>query len=259
MLSFTGPWLIVMKKLQFGKSKASRFFSGKGFYAALALSLVAVGAAVCIAMNQTVGKLTNDGEITAKKNTSSSNEWGFPQNVDINQSDIPITSSRAQSSSKSGNSSKTSSVSAASGTASSNSKVTFVMPLNGTVLNAFSNGDLVKSKTLNEWRTHDGIDIKAEKGTVVKSCAAGTVSEVKEDPLWGVCVTITHGNGYVSYYYGLDKTVKVSKNQTVDLNETIGAVGDTAIIETAEETHLHFALKQNNKWVDPTQVIKKLK
>ena len=249
---------MVMKKLQFGKSKASRFFSGKGFYAALALSLVAVGAAVFVAMNQTMGKLTGDGGTTAKKNTSSSNEWGFPQNVDKNQSNIPIVSSQSPSSTNSGNSSKTSSASTGSVAGSSNSKVTFVMPLNGTVINPFSNGELVKSKTLNEWRTHDGIDIKAEKGTAVKSCAAGTVSEVKEDPLWGVCVTIKHGSGYVSYYYGLDKAVKVSKNQTVDLNDTIGAVGDTAIIETAEESHLHFALKQNNKWVDPSKVIKKV-
>ena len=68
----------MMKKLQFGKSKTSQFFSGKGFYIALALSLVAVGAAVFVAMNQTLGSLTDD-DTTAKKNTNSANEWGFPQ------------------------------------------------------------------------------------------------------------------------------------------------------------------------------------
>lgn len=56
----------MMKKLQFGKSKTSQFFSGKGFYIALALSLVAVGAAVFVAMNQTLGSLTDD-DTTAKK------------------------------------------------------------------------------------------------------------------------------------------------------------------------------------------------
>ena len=248
----------MMKKLQFGKSKTSQFFSGKGFYIALALSLVAVGAAVFVAMNQTLGSLTDD-DTTAKKNTNSANEWGFPQNVDNNQSNIPITSSQAQSSGQSGTSSKTSNASTASKGQSTNSQVSFTMPLNREVVNAFSNGELVKSKTLNEWRTHDGIDIKAEKGTAVKSCAAGTVAEVTEDPLWGVCVTINHNAGYVSYYYGLDKNVKVSKNQKVDINETIGAVGDTAIIETAEESHLHFAMKQNGKWLDPSETIKKIK
>lgn len=246
-----------MKNLRFGKSKTSQFFSGKGFYIALAVSLVAVGAAVFVAMNQTMNKLTDDS--TAKKNTSSSNEWGFPQGVNQNQSNIPITSSEQQSSSQSSVSSKTSSGSTQSKTPSGNSQITFTMPLNGTILNPFSNGELVKSKTLNEWRTHDGIDIKSELNKPVKSCAAGTVTEVKEDPLWGVCVTIKHDGGYVSYYNGLNKNVKVNKNQKVELNEQIGTVGDTAIIETAEEPHLHFAMKKDGKWIDPAKTIQKVK
>lgn len=248
--------VISMKNLRFGKSKSAQFFSGKGFYVALAISLVAVGAAVFVAMNQTMNSLTDEG--TAKKNSSSKNEWGFTQDVNQNQSNIPVSSSKPQSSSQQSVSSRTSVVSSQSKEPSGTSQITFTMPLNGEVINAFSNGDLVKSKTLNEWRTHDGIDIKSELGKPVKSCAAGTVADVSEDPLWGVCVTIKHNGGYVSYYYGLDKNVKVSKNQKVELNQQIGAVGDTAIIETAEEPHLHFAMKKDNKWVDPTKVIQKV-
>ena len=33
------------------------------------------------------------------------------------------------------------------------------------IFNPYSNGELVKSKTLNEWRTHDGVDIKADIAT----------------------------------------------------------------------------------------------
>ncbi len=245
-----------MKNLRFGQSKSARFFSGKGFYVALAISLVAVGAAVFVALNQTMSSLTDD--TTAKKNTSSKSEWGFAQDVNQNQSNIPITSSEAQSSSQPSVSFVSSAASSQSKEPSVSSQITFVMPLNGDVLNPFSNGDLVKSKTLNEWRTHDGIDIKGELGKSVKSCAAGTVTDVSEDPLWGICVTIKHDGGYVSYYYGLDKNVKVSKNQKVELGEQIGAVGDTAIIETAEETHLHFAMKKDNKWVDPAKTIQKV-
>lgn len=245
-----------MKNLRFGKSKTSQFFSGKGFYITLAVSLLAVGAAVFVAMSQTMNDLTGD---TGKKNTSSSNEWGFPQDVNQNQSDIAITPSQQPSSSTSSVSSKPVSDSSQPKTQSGSSQITFAMPLSGTVINAFSNGELVKSKTLNEWRTHDGIDIKSETGKTVKSCADGTVTEVKEDPLWGVCVTVKHSGGYTSYYYGLDKNVKVSKNQKVELGQQLGAVGDTAIIETAEESHLHFAMKKDNKWVDPTKVIQKIK
>lgn len=247
----------IMKKLKFSKTKASRFFSGKGFYIALVFSLVAVGAALLVATNQTMDRLADDGT-TAKKNTSSANQWGFPQDVDRPQSNIAITSSQSQSSGLSGNSFENSSNSNESKTLSESSEVAFSMPLNGKVLNLFSNGELVKSKTLNEWRTHDGVDLKAEKGTTVKSCAVGTVTEVTEDPLWGICVTVKHNGGYISYYYGLDQSVKVSKNQKVELGQTIGTVGNTAIIETAEESHLHFAMKKDGKWVDPTKVIQKL-
>ena len=246
-----------MKNLRFGKTKSSRFFSGKGFYVALAISLVAVGAAVFVAMNQTMNQLTDDS--TAKKNASSSNTWGFPQNVNQNQSNVPITSSQPQSSSQPSASSKNSSGSTTSKSQSQSSQITFTAPLNGTILNPFSNGELVKSKTLNEWRTHDGIDIKSELGKNVNACADGIVTEVKDDPLWGVCVTIKHSGGYTSYYCGLAKGVKVSKNQKVELNQTIGTVGDTAIIETAEEPHLHFAMKKGDQWMNPADVIKNLK
>ena len=42
-----------MRKLKFGKSRTS----GRGFYIALALSLVAVGAATFVAIDRTVGDL----------------------------------------------------------------------------------------------------------------------------------------------------------------------------------------------------------
>ncbi len=247
-----------MKKTHFGKSKTAHFFSGKGFYIALALSLVAVGAATLFAMNRTMNSLADGGE-TAKKNTSSVNEWGFTQDVGTTQSNIAISSSDLQSSGGSGSSSGNYTASQFSETESSNLPPSFVMPLNGSVLNPFSNGELVKSKTLNEWRTHDGIDIKANAGTAVKSCAAGTVTAVTEDPLWGVTVTIRHSGGYESFYYGLNQAVKVSKNQKVALGDTIGTVGGTAIIETAEESHLHFAMKKDGKWIDPAKTIQTIK
>ena len=34
---------------------------------------------------------------------------------------------------------------------------------------------------------------------------------------------------------------------------------DDGIIETAEEPHLHFAMKKGDKWINPADVIKNLK
>lgn len=129
--------------------------------------------------------------------------------------------------------------------------VSFAKPLEGEILNKFSGGELVKSKTLNEWRTHDGIDIKAAADTPVKSACNGIIEEVTEDPLWGTCITISHNGNYQTFYKGLAPNIDVKKGQKINLGDVIGYVGNTAEIEIAEESHLHFAVKQNGEWLDP--------
>ena len=55
-----------------------------------------------------------------------------------------------------------------------------VRPLNGEVLNPFSHNELVRSSTLNVWKTHDGVDIAGNLSEKVKSMSDGTVSAVYE-------------------------------------------------------------------------------
>lgn len=135
----------------------------------------------------------------------------------------------------------------------SNTLTGFVLPVDGEIITPYSNGEMVKSLTLNDWRTHDGVDIAADTGTPVKACNSGTVESVSADPLWGTTVVLSHTDGTKSYYMGLDKNVPVSKGQQVALGEVIGSVGDTAEIEQALSSHLHFAMKQNGNWIDPIQ------
>lgn len=130
-----------------------------------------------------------------------------------------------------------------------------IMPVNGEILKAFSFGELVKDETLGVWKTHDGVDIKADMGTPVKAMNKGTVLEVKEDPLWGNCVIIDHGNNVTGYYYSLTKAINVTEGEKVDSGDVIGTVGDTAECEAAMLSHLHFALKRNGEWIDPLSYI----
>ena len=131
----------------------------------------------------------------------------------------------------------------------------YAMPLEGEVVNPFSGGELVKSITLKEWRTHDGADIAAAEGTPVKAIADGTVVEMEEDPLWGVCLAVSHSDGAVSYYMGVSANVEVSVDDTVTLGQTLGYVGNTAQIEIGEESHLHLGLRSGEEWVDPISYI----
>lgn len=130
-----------------------------------------------------------------------------------------------------------------------------VRPLNGEVLNDFSAGELVKSKTLNVWKTHDGVDIAGAMDEKVKSMSGGTVTKVYEDQMLGACVIIDHGNGFEGYYCNLSKDIPVAEGQSVSAGTVIGAVGNTAQNEISEEPHLHFAVKKNGEWIDPIALI----
>ena len=132
------------------------------------------------------------------------------------------------------------------------------MPIaSGKVINPYSGGELVKSETLGVWKTHDGADIAAPAGTAVSSMMKGIVSEIKNDPLWGVCVVIDHGNSIVGHYCGLDESVRVRTGQEVAMGEIIGQVGNTADAECKLEPHLHFGVTVAGAWTDPIKFVEK--
>jgi murein DD-endopeptidase MepM/ murein hydrolase activator NlpD len=131
----------------------------------------------------------------------------------------------------------------------------FALPVEGEILTEYSDGELVKNETLGEWRTHDGIDIAAAANTPVKAAADGTVTEVKEDPLWGMCVTISHDGGYQTFYQGLKSRVEVSEGAAIAVGEILGYVGTTAEAELSLDPHLHFAVQKDGAWVDPASVV----
>jgi murein DD-endopeptidase MepM/ murein hydrolase activator NlpD len=136
----------------------------------------------------------------------------------------------------------------------------FIMPVMGGVSFAFAQDKLVYSKTLEEWRTHSGIDLAAERGTPVKAVSKGVVTDIKNDPRFGITVVIDHENGLKTVYSNLASDDMVSPNQKVSQGDIIGAVGNTAAFESAEQPHLHFEVLKDDKAVNPEDYlpIKKL-
>jgi len=127
----------------------------------------------------------------------------------------------------------------------------FIMPIEGKIIKKFSNGELVKSETLNDWRTHNGIDIEAKINDDVKAVAEGVVKEVKEDPMWGTIVVLQLKDKTIIKYANLNKTVKVKVGQQLKEGDVIGSVGKTANTETLTNDHLHFEVIKDSKYVDP--------
>lgn len=133
---------------------------------------------------------------------------------------------------------------------------TFIKPVEGDVISDFAIDGLIYSNTLKEWVTHNGIDIKADKTTVVKASEKGTIKSIKNDPRFGITVVIEHVNGYSSVYANLLTAEFVKEGEIIKQGQTIGTVGNTATFEIADEPHLHFEILKDNEYVDPNLYLK---
>lgn len=127
-------------------------------------------------------------------------------------------------------------------------------PLEGKTIASFSAEILSYNEALDDWRTHNGVDIAAEEGTPVCAAADGTVVSVAEDPLMGVTVVLEHSNGFTSTYACLGQEVYVSAGDSILAGQNIGAVGTTAAGESAEP-HLHFSVSKDGELVDPAEYL----
>ena len=108
----------------------------------------------------------------------------------------------------------------------------------------------VYNETLGDYRAHTGIDYEAEVDDKVRAMGQGVVKEIYYDDLLGNVVVISHSDSVDSYYCGLAKTTLVQAGEVVSAGDFVGTV--YAIPgEAAESAHVHVAVKENGKWVDP--------
>ena len=129
----------------------------------------------------------------------------------------------------------------------------FIKPLNGTIQKIFSSDKVIYSKTLDMWKTHDGIDISGNLTDDVFSIEKGIVTKVYNDSFLGTTVVIDHSQGYVSIYSNL-QNVCVKEKQVLTKGQTIGEVGKTSIGEYCDDPHLHFQLMFNGNIIDPSYI-----
>ncbi|MCI9458454.1 MAG: M23 family metallopeptidase [Oscillospiraceae bacterium] len=277
-------------------SKFSRFLSGKGFYVALALCLVGTAAAAWVAIDSTQNAILEESSSQlSRSSTSSSSSSRTVSRSSMPGASSSSAAGPSMSGSSSAAVSSSSSMPAienVSGeeTAQVNTEVSdqdiagnaptqeaeapvedvavdetllttqeplaFIMPIEGEVFAPYSQGELVRNLTLGEWRTHDGVDIRAAKGSPVRAVADGVVSQVYHDPMWGTVVEITHAGGLTSVTSGLDPAVAVKQGDSVRIEDTIGVVG-SILSEVSLDDHVHFGLKQDGKWVDPISAMGK--
>lgn len=166
------------------------------------------------------------------------------------------TKSNSSNTTKSSSNTSSSTTSTSTQVVEETEEITFSWPVEGELLKAFSVDNLLYSSTLDEWVTHNGIDIKADKTSVVKASADGTVKSIKNDPRYGLTVVIDHADNYRTVYSNLLTAEFVVEGETITQGQTIGTVGNTATFEIADESHLHFELLKDSEYVDPTIYLK---
>lgn len=131
----------------------------------------------------------------------------------------------------------------------------FILPVSGAMMKGHDLTLQVFSNTMRDYRVHNGIDIASTLGSPVYAAADGTVSAIWEDVTYGTCISLTHSGDCVTYYKNLNPTVAegLAVGVQVKQGQLIAAVGESAMVEIADEPHLHFELSVDGEHVDPTE------
>ena len=218
-------------------NKLEKFLAGKGFYIVLALCMVVIGISVWTIANHSVTKnlniesdvtLKNDGDTAAVMSEASPSpviEDMDTENADEvgvwTQDDVWTEPEK------------------------------WVWPVQGDVSREYSIDALAYDVTMEDWRTHSGLDIAADVGAPVCAAADGTVTEIANDELYGTTVTVDHGNGLKTVYSNLGDTPNVAVGDKVSAGDTVGVVGSSAICEVSQEPHVHVSVVKDGNSVNP--------
>ncbi len=231
-----------------GKSKPKDFLKKQGFYIVLFICLLIVGTAIVLTalpQQEEAEPAVDDGtgQSSAQEVRQSEDETLAAKNTPLPTATPAATPAGTPTPAPSASPAATASSGAKKGLA----------PVDGAVVWGFAIDQLLYSRTLDQWTTHAGVDIAAEKGAAVQAVLAGTVEELREDDALGWLVTVAHTNDRVSLYANLDPTLSVQVGQKLNAGDIIGKVGDTATAECGEVSHLHFGFFVGGMPVDPME------
>ncbi len=216
-------------------NKRSGSFAGKGYYIALILCAAAIG------ITSYVYYRNDDApEQVAIQETQEELLLGT-----IGTEDVPVLATQPQQKPSVPESQATTPA------ATENKPMKPVSPVSGETIVGYSMEALSYNQTTRDWRVHNGVDIAAEPGAEVCAAADGKVASVYEDEALGYTVVIRHEDGYTTQYASLSEYTAVKSGDTVKAGQTIGYAGDTAIVETAMGTHVHFSVTQYGDPMDP--------
>jgi len=240
-----------MKKTLFGS--LGEMIKGNAVMIILGLCVVAAGALSFYTVNDINEKLEQQHIENPNSYTDSKSEE-IAQDVHNEAQNVPLKDKSGSSQSKDKTESKDAAASAGDvavdeAAGEQPAKAEFVLPVNGTIFAAFSGDELVYNKTMDDWRTHNGIDIRANRDNAVKAATDGTVTAVYADGMLGNVIEIDNGK-YTVRYCGLGDNLLCKKGDVVKQGDSIGVVGEVQL-ESSEESHIHLEILKDGVWQNP--------
>lgn len=230
--------------------KSSKLFDREGFYIILFICLCIVAVtAVVISRNNAPSKTAQEQQ-QQQEQLPDGTEYVIDEEPESN----PATPTMNTPEKTTTNTSSTTNQQTTTEKKNEPVKETFkiAMPVEGEITKKFDKEHLQESISMEQWETHEGIDIASDIGSEVKAALDGKVLDVfNDDKLatilksgYGMTVVIEHKDGYQTVYCNLAEDVKVKKGDTVKKGQVIGVVGDTASREVVslEGSHLHFVV-----------------
>ena len=129
----------------------------------------------------------------------------------------------------------------------------YTLPVTGKLMKAHDPTIQVYSNTMGDYRVHLGLDITTQAEAPVYAIADGTVEKIWNDALMGTCLAISHAEDVVSIYKNLapEMVSGIAVGATVTQGQEIAKVGESAVVEMADEPHLHYEMTVNGISVDP--------
>lgn len=240
-----------MKKTLFGS--LGEMIKGNAVMIILGLCVVAAGALSFYTVNDINEKLEQQHIENPNSYTDSKSEE-IAQDVHNEAQNVPLKDKSGSSQAKDKTESKDAAASAGDvavdeAAGEQPAKAEFVLPVNGTIFAAFSGDELVYNKTMDDWRTHNGIDIRANRDNAVKAATDGTVTAIYADGMLGNVIEIDNGK-YTVRYCGLGDNLLCKKGDVVKQGDSIGVVGEVPL-ESSEESHIHLEILKDGVWQNP--------
>lgn len=124
----------------------------------------------------------------------------------------------------------------------------FIWPVTGRITSGYG----MRNHPITRVRSfHNGVDIRARRGTEILSPVEGTVITAGHAGLLGRLVRIKTNDGLILYMGHMQK-IKCVKGQKIKRGQVVGTIGSSG---RATGPHLHFSVKSGGKYVNPMQYL----